>query len=149
MSLYFKYDDIFYFCKMKIYLDFDGTVVEHQYPNIGVYNEGCFEVIQKLQKARHRIILNTYRANLKDGTLQAAITYLNFWALENDLIVIEEFERIKLEPHPWDWNYFKTNDLIYIDDICEGIPLRPAKEAEYPMVDWKKLDKEFEEKGIY
>ncbi|MFK7771610.1 MAG: hypothetical protein AB8F94_05700 [Saprospiraceae bacterium] len=134
---------------MKIYLDFDGTVVEHQYPNIGIYNEGCFEVIKKLQKAGHHIILNTYRANLKDGTLQVAMTYLNFWAIEEDFIVIKEFEKIKIEPHPWDWNYFSANDLIYIDDICKNIPLKPAIEAEYPIVDWEKLDQEFEKKGIY
>ncbi|MFK8010276.1 MAG: hypothetical protein AB8H03_28235 [Saprospiraceae bacterium] len=134
---------------MKIYLDFDGTVVEHQYPDIGIYNEGCFEVIKRLQQAGHRIILNTYRANLKDGTLQAAIAYLNLSAAENGFKIIEAFENKKLEPHPWDWNYFKTNDLIYIDDICKNIPLKPAIEAEYPIVDWEKLDKEFEEKGIY
>ena len=134
---------------MKIYLDFDGTVVEHQYPNIGIYNEGCFEVIKKLQKAGHRIILNTYRANLENGTLEAAINYLNFWAIEKGFVVIEEFEKVKLEPHPWDWNYFKTNDLIYIDDICIRIPLKPATEAKYPIVDWEKLDQEFEEEGIY
>lgn len=134
---------------MKIYLDFDGTVVEHKYPNIGIYNEGCFDVIKKLQKAGHRIILNSYRANLKNGTLEAAIAYLNLGAVENDFIIIEEFEKVKIEPHPWDWNYFKTNDLIYIDDICIRIPLKPAIDAKYPIVDWEKLDKEFEEEGIY
>lgn len=149
MSLYFMYDDIFYFYKMKIYLDFDGTVVEHQYPDIGIYNNGCFEVIAKLQNAGHRIILNTYRANCNDGTLEDAIAYLNFWAIENDFIIIKEFEKIKLEPHPWDWNFFKKNDLIFIDDICIGIPLKPPTNAKYPMVDWKKLNEEFEEQGIY
>ena len=43
----------------KIYLDFDGTCVEHRYPEIGKYNFGAIEVIEKLQQAGHNIILNT------------------------------------------------------------------------------------------
>jgi len=62
---------------MKIYLDFDGTVVEHEYPEIGKYNKGAFKVIKKLQDAGHEIILNTYRADCNDGTLEAAKAYLD------------------------------------------------------------------------
>ena len=46
---------------MNIFLDFDGTVVEHKYPAIGKYNQGAFDVVKKLIDAGHNIILNTYR----------------------------------------------------------------------------------------
>lgn len=134
---------------MKIYLDFDGTVVEHQYPNIGMYNIGCFEVIKKLQNAGHHIILNTYRANCNDGTLELALNYLFEAASKNNFTVISDFEKKKIEPYPWNWDFFKKYNLIFIDDICANIPLKPPTNAEYPIVDWKKLDREFEEQGIY
>ena len=51
---------------MQIFLDFDGTVVEHYYPLIGAYNPGCKEVISKLQQAGHEVILNTYRVEIDD-----------------------------------------------------------------------------------
>ena len=54
---------------MLIQLDFDGTVVEFDYPKIGLLNPGSVEVIDKLRKAGHDIVLNTYRADLNDGTL--------------------------------------------------------------------------------
>ena len=61
---------------MVIYLDFDGTVVEHQYPIIGQPNPNCFEVLDKLIKAGHKIILNTMRVEFQDGTLEEAISYV-------------------------------------------------------------------------
>ena len=57
---------------MNIYLDFDGTVVEHDYPEIGKLNPGALEVIKKLQDAGHTIILNTMRVEFNDGTLEEA-----------------------------------------------------------------------------
>jgi len=131
---------------MKIYLDFDGTVVEHAYPKIGKYNKGAFEVIRKLQDAGHEIILNTYRADCNDGTLEKARTYLDQATLIDPIL---KFEKKKIEPHPWDWNYFKANDLIFIDDICKNSPLMAIQSSTYEIVDWESLDKEFEEQGIY
>ncbi len=131
---------------MKIYLDFDGTVVEHEYPKIGKYNEGAFEVIKKLQDAGHEIILNTYRADCNDGTLEKARAYLE-QADEIDSIL--KYEKKKIEPHPWDWEYFKENDLIFIDDICKNSPLKMVRSSMYGIVDWKSIDKEFKEHGIY
>jgi len=62
---------------MNIILDFDGTVVEHDYPNIGRLNPGSLKVINRLQKSVHEIILNTYRADCNDGTFDKALHFLN------------------------------------------------------------------------
>jgi hypothetical protein len=69
---------------MYIILDFDGTVVEHKYPKIGRANPGAIGTILKLQKAGHRIILNTYRADCENGTLNHAIDYLRKHGIEVD-----------------------------------------------------------------
>ncbi len=144
---------------MTIFLDFDGTVVEHAYPKIGRANFGCIEVIKKLQDAGHRIILNTYRADLNDGTLEEAQSLLNdkYWMILKDrdqfetfeLKSITEFTTKKIHPHPFNWDSILKSDELYIDDIAQGIPLKPAAMVKGNMVDWDELDKQFFENGLY
>ncbi|MGQ9847789.1 MAG: BT0820 family HAD-type phosphatase, partial [Bacteroidales bacterium] len=46
---------------MKIAVDFDGTIVENLYPDIGEEKLFAFETLKQLQKRGHQIILWTYR----------------------------------------------------------------------------------------
>jgi len=46
---------------MKIAVDFDGTIVEHDYPNIGKEKLFAFETLRELQKQNHQLILWTVR----------------------------------------------------------------------------------------
>lgn len=134
---------------MIIYLDFDGTVVEHQYPMLGRYNDGCFEVIQKLQQAGHEIILNTYRVNCDDGTLEVALNFLN----NNPDYVIDEITKHtpkKIDPGHWNWEIFKEKDYLFIDDICKGTPLKKTVTVRGgKMVDWQGIDTLFAGNGVY
>ena len=57
---------------MVLAIDFDGTLVEHEYPKIGKDKLFAFETLKKLQKQGHILILWTYRAG-KD--LQQAVDY--------------------------------------------------------------------------
>ncbi|HRW62479.1 MAG TPA: hypothetical protein P5132_03275 [Bacteroidales bacterium] len=47
---------------MKIAVDFDGTIVEHEYPKIGKTKLFAFETLKELQNQGHQLILWTYRA---------------------------------------------------------------------------------------
>ncbi|MEA3445426.1 MAG: hydrolase [Bacteroidota bacterium] len=47
---------------MRIAVDFDGTIVEHKYPEIGEELLFAFETLKQLQKQGHQLILWTYRA---------------------------------------------------------------------------------------
>ena len=47
-----------------IAVDFDGTIVEHRYPEIGPEMLFAFETLKELQKKNHRLILWTYRAGI-------------------------------------------------------------------------------------
>ncbi|MCF6242669.1 MAG: hypothetical protein L3J74_15150 [Bacteroidales bacterium] len=47
---------------MIIAVDFDGTIVKHEYPKIGKPNLFAFETLRALQKQGHKLILWTYRA---------------------------------------------------------------------------------------
>jgi len=47
---------------MRIAIDFDGTIVEHEYPKIGKEKLFAFETLRELQKQKHQLILWTYRS---------------------------------------------------------------------------------------
>ena len=47
---------------MRIAVDFDGTIVEHQYPEIGKEMLFAFETLRELHKLKHQLILWTYRS---------------------------------------------------------------------------------------
>ena len=144
---------------MNIFLDFDGTVVEHEYPKIGRCNYGSIEVIKKLQDAGHRIILNTYRIECEGTHFDDALSVLNddYWMLLRRQTRMDEFEmtpitewcETKRHPHAWDWETMLSTTDIYIDDIAYGIPLKPACMTTGMMVDWDVLDSQFKEYGIY
>lgn len=142
---------------MKIYLDFDGTVVEHQYPRMGRCNFGCIEVIKKLQDAGHEVVLNTYRADCANGTLEKALEFLNVnaWAFldgkQDHFFQLKPITALprKEHPAPWDWHLMNQTDEIYIDDVALHMPLKPAVMSEGKMVDWGQINLEFIENGIY
>lgn len=133
---------------MKIYLDFDGTVVEHYFPEIGAENPNALNVILRLQTAGHDIILNTYRADIDHKHVQEALDFMH--TLEVLAHPIEKFLPQKLEPRSFDLIQAKESNQLYIDDIAEGIPMRRNIALEYGMmVDWIELEKRLEEAGFF
>ena len=93
---------------LTIAIDFDGTIVEDEYPKIGKPKLFAFETLLKLQEKGHRLILWTFRNGI---TLEKAIQYckdngVNFYAI-NKSFPEEEF----------DPNFSrKINADIFIDD---------------------------------
>ncbi|MEZ5070588.1 MAG: hypothetical protein R2751_06405 [Bacteroidales bacterium] len=57
---------------LKIAVDFDGTIVEHKYPEIGKELLFAFDTLKALQKQKHQLILWTYRAGKE---LDEAVEY--------------------------------------------------------------------------
>ena len=51
--------------KLLIAVDFDGTIVEHKYPDIGKILPGAFETMKDLQKKEHKLILWTVRDGIE------------------------------------------------------------------------------------
>lgn len=71
---------------MIIAVDFDGTIVEHKYPEIGKELPFAIETLKRLQQERHRIILWSVR---EGRLLQEAIDFcrerdLEFYAVNSD-----------------------------------------------------------------
>ena len=50
------------FTNIKIAVDFDGTIVEHEYPEIGKEMLFAFQTLKELDKIGARLILWTFRA---------------------------------------------------------------------------------------
>lgn len=78
---------------LTIAIDFDGTIVEDEYPNIGKPKLFAFETLLKLQDHGHRLILWTYRHGRE---LEQAVAYceengLSFYAI-NKSFPEEEFD---------------------------------------------------------
>lgn len=68
---------------MKIAVDFDGTIVEHKYPDMGAEIPFAIKTLQLLQKEGHQLILWTVR---EGDLLKAAVDYchkkgLDFYAV--------------------------------------------------------------------
>ena len=71
---------------MIIAIDFDGTIVEHKYPEIGREIPFAIETLKRLQADRHKLILWTVR---EGRLLDEAIEFcrergLEFYAINRD-----------------------------------------------------------------
>ena len=71
---------------MVIAVDFDGTIVEHRYPDIGKELPFAIETLCKLAKEGHRLILWTVREGqlLEDAIEFCRSKGLEFYAVNRD-----------------------------------------------------------------
>ena len=93
---------------MTIAVDFDGTIVEHKYPDIGKEMLFAFETMKELQKQNHQLILWTYRSGKE---LDEAVEFcrergVEFYAVNKNYPEEEFDERISR----------KIQAEVYIDD---------------------------------
>ncbi|MBO5733156.1 MAG: hypothetical protein J6R38_06025 [Alistipes sp.] len=119
---------------MIIAVDFDGTCVEHDYPDVGMDVDGAVEVLKALRAKGHRLILFTMRSGSK---LDAAVRWfkerkIDLWAVNNN-------------PEQKSWtDSIKVHADLYIDDSAVGCPLKFIDDAPRPMVDWAKVRERLE-----
>lgn len=84
-----------------IAVDFDGTIVEDAYPQIGKPMMFAFETLKKLQEKGHRLILWTYRSGSK---LDEAVNFceengIYFYAVNKSFPEEEFSENISRKIH--------------------------------------------------
>lgn len=113
---------------MVIALDFDGTVVTHEYPYIGE-DIGAVPVLKELVAAGHQLILFTMRSGkLLDDALA--------WFERNGI----ELYAVNENPEQVSWtSSVKVHANMYIDDCALGCPIRFEDGVRRPFVDWKKV----------
>lgn len=97
---------------LVIAVDFDGTIVDHEYPRIGAEKLFAFQTLRALQDKGHRLILWTIR----DGkALEEAVEYCRKNGIEF-YAVNETFPNEGFEPG----QSRKVNADIFIDDRNVG-----------------------------
>lgn len=122
---------------LHICVDFDGTMVEHEYPFIGKPVPRAIQVVQKLQERSHKIILYTMRSG---ATLDAAAQYM-----ENSGI---KLYGVNKNPSQDSWTQStKVYGHIYIDDAALGCPLI-FPQAGRPYVDWARVEEMLLDRGV-
>ena len=122
---------------MTIGIDFDGCLVSWNFPLVGK-DIGSAEVCRDLVKKGVKIILYTMRDK---EFLDDAVK----WCNDNKI----ELYGINENPSQTWSDSRKVHADIYIDDQALGCPLKEDKTiSERPFVDWKKIRKMLEDKGI-
>ena len=71
---------------IKIAVDFDGTIVEHQYPEIGKEKLFAFQTLKELEKKGARLILWTFRSGkeLEDAVEYCRQNGIEFYAVNKN-----------------------------------------------------------------
>jgi hydroxymethylpyrimidine pyrophosphatase-like HAD family hydrolase len=118
-----------------IAVDFDGTVVKHEYPEIGKDVPHAVKVLKRLNEAGVRIIVWTMRCGEhleKDAANWFEQRGIEVWAYNENPEQSSWTESRKCYAH------------AYIDDAAIGCPLIYPEEGR-PYVDWKKVEVLLEE----
>lgn len=115
---------------LTINVDFDGTVVTHDYPYVGK-DIGSVPVLKKLTDKGHQLILFTMRDGI---TLEHAVS----WFKENDIPLYG----IQRNPTQHTWTSSpKSYAQLMIDDSALGCPLKyDEKISNRPFVDWEQVE---------
>lgn len=114
---------------MIIAIDFDGSCVTHEYPEVG-RDIGAYPVLKKLVDAKHKLMLWTMRSGKE---LQDAVD----WFKTRDL----PLWGINENPEQSSWTSSpKQYAQIYIDDAALGCPLKRGSKGERVFVDWEKVE---------
>lgn len=119
-----------------IAIDFDGTIVEHKYPDVGKLLPGVTKWIKTFKEAGAKIILYTMRwdSESEGPVLTDAIKF----CADNGIV----FDGIQTNPTQKEWTDSpKAYAQIYIDDHGLFCPLIYPVMGR-PYVDWNKVGPE-------
>lgn len=103
---------------MIIAVDFDGTIVEHHFPEIGKVKGNAIEALIKMKKAGHKLILWTCRNDADQSlsgrkVLTEAVDFCKKMGLTFDA-VNSNLPELDINPTP------KIYADLYIDDRAIG-----------------------------
>ena len=120
---------------LTIAIDFDGTIVDHAFPDLGDPIPGAIEAIKEFKALGCTLILLTMRSD--DSSYGPTLTQ----AVEHLRALGVEFHHVNDNPGQISWTSSRKIDAhIYIDDLAAGCPLLPpSRVGGRPRVDWEKV----------
>lgn len=120
---------------MTIAVDFDGTIADHRYPEIGAEVPGAIPALKAFCEAGAKLILWTMRSGSRDEVegrdcLSEAVEWCRVRGVE--------FDGLNANPTQGTWTHSpKVYANVYIDDAAFGCPLREnPRMGGRPFVDW-------------
>lgn len=120
-----------------IAVDFDGTIVTHEYPRIGK-DIGAIPVLKRLVDESHLLILYTMR---DEDELDEAQAYIHSFGIH--------LYGVNVNPNQKKWTDSpKAFANLYIDDAALGIPLKNPMNGKQSYVDWEKVEDLLERTGV-
>ena len=118
-------------------VDFDGTCVMHEYPEIGRDVPYAVGILKKLNENQVKIILWTIRSG---EPLQEAVQ----WFAEREI----QIWAVNKNPSQRFWSKSpKAYAPVYIDDAALGCPLKMPADGARPYTDWLEIEKLLKEIG--
>lgn len=134
---------------MIILIDFDGSSVTHEYPQIGK-DIGAAPVLRELVEVGHQLILWTMRSHVhtikKHGETITVLQDAVNWFKENNISLFG----INENPEQPRWtNSPKPLADLCIDDTNAGCPLMyDLSISKSPFVNWAEMRRELVERGF-
>lgn len=117
-------------------IDFDGTVVTHEYPHIGE-DAGAVPVLKELVANRNRLILYTMRSG-------ALLDKAKRWFEERKI----PLWAVNDNPEQKSWTSSpKVYAHLYIDDSALGCPLKIMDGSSRPVADWVRIREQLVREG--
>lgn len=112
-----------------IAVDFDGTIVEHKFPDIGKPVPGIWDNLKRIRDLKHvTMIMSTMRSGVY---LEEAREFVE----ANGIV----FDYYNINPHQFSWTTsHKIYSHILIDDTAIGCPLI-WENHKRPYVDWSQV----------
>ena len=109
-----------------IAVDFDGTCVDHRFPDIGPNAPGAVVTLQELAALGTKLIIVTMRG---DEYLDEAVKWWKYHEIP--------LFGVNNNPEQKEWTSSpKAYAQLYIDDAALGAPLIQPAEFRRPCVDW-------------
>jgi len=125
--------------KKVVAVDFDGTIVTHEFPAIGYRVPNAVETLKRLNTAGVKVILWTMRS---ESHLDAAVAYCEERGIE--------LWGVNRNPEQGSWTMSpKAYAHVYIDDAALGCPLLTSPVSVRPFVDWFTVEKMLEKAGFF
>lgn len=130
---------------MIIGIDFYGTCVTHEFPNVGKDIEAV-PVLKKIINSCHKLILWTMRSHRPEGSSKDVLQDAIDWFEYNNIPLYGINENP--DQHTWT-NSPKAHCNLYIDDTAFGCSLIMDKNvSNRPFVNWGMIDYQLSKEGI-
>jgi len=140
--------------KLVIAVDFDGTCVTHDFPEIGK-DIGAVSVLRKIVRNGHKLVLFTMRSDIDDPKSQDYNIHATGGKYLTEALKWFKKHKIPLygvNTNPTQLNWTKSPKAyaqLYIDDAALGCPLVfNSQISNRPYVNWGKIEEYLIVNGI-